>query len=104
MTLDRDFDASAQGTDSLLPRNILSLSRGTADQLYLAVRLAVCQLCLIPDAPSPLVLDDALLTFDDARMTLALDYLAGSGQQVLLFSCQTRESARGIGNILSLHS
>ncbi len=104
MTLDRDFDASAQSTDSLLPRSSLSLSRGTADQLYLSVRLAVCQLCLEPGSPSPLVLDDALLSFDDERMVLALNYLAGLGQQVLLFSCQKRESTRGIGNILSLQS
>ena len=102
MTLDRDFDASAQSADSLLPRSALSLSRGTVDQLYLSVRLAVCQLCL--DPASPLVLDDALLTFDDGRMALALNYLSGLGQQVLLFSCQMRESTRGVGNILSLQS
>ena len=104
LTLDREFEASAQSVDSLLPRSSLSLSRGTADQLYLAVRLAVCQLCLPEADPSPLVLDDALLTFDDARMALALDYLARAGRQVLLFSCQQRESARSIGNILSLQS
>lgn len=104
MTLTRDFDASAQSADSLLPRSTLSLSRGTVDQLYLAVRLAVCQLCLNPEAPSPLVLDDALLTFDDERMALALDYLAAAEQQVLLFSCQKRESTKGIGTILSLQS
>lgn len=102
MTLDRDFDASAQSADSLLPRSALSLSRGTVDQLYLSVRLAVCQLCL--DPASPLVLDDALLTFDDGRMALALNYLSGLEQQVLLFSCQMRESTRGVGNILSLQS
>jgi len=104
MTLTRDFDASAHSSDSLLPRSTLSLSRGTVDQLYLAVRLAVCQLCLSPDSPSPLVLDDALLTFDDERMVLALDYLAGLSQQVLLFSCQSRESTQGIGTILCLQS
>jgi len=104
LTLDRDFDASARITDSLLPRSALSLSRGTVDQLYLAVRLAVCQLCLNEQEPSPLVLDDALLTFDDGRMALALEYLSGLDQQVLLFSCQRRESTLGTGNILCLHS
>ncbi len=104
LTLDREFDASAQSGDSLLPRSSLALSRGTADQIYLAVRLAVCQLCLPEDTPSPLVLDDALLTFDDVRMGLALHYLSGLGRQVLLFSCQQRESTRGLGNILFLQS
>ena len=70
---------------------MLALSRGTADQLYLAVRLAVCRLCL-PGKP-PIVLDDALAAFDDRRMALALDLLrelAGE-QQLLLFTCQRRE-------------
>lgn len=104
LTLDREFEAAARSTDSLLPRSTLALSRGTADQIYLAVRLAVCQLCLSEEEPSPLVLDDALLTFDDARMELAVDYLSGFGRQVLLFSCQQREGRLGIGNILPLQS
>jgi len=104
MTLDREFEVSAQSADSLLPRSSLSLSRGTADQLYLAVRLAVCQLCLPEADPSPLILDDALLTFDDARMALALDYLSRLGRQVLLFSCQQRENKLGLGTVLTLQS
>ena len=52
----------------------------------LAVRLAVCQLCLPGEDPAPLVLDDALVTFDDRRMALALDALAelGRERQILL--------------------
>ena len=104
VTLDRAFDAAARSTDSLLPRSALALSRGTADQLYLAVRLAVCQLCLPEPAPSPLILDDALLTFDDERMALVLNYLSRTGQQVILFSCQQRENRLGLGTTLSLQS
>ena len=104
LILDRDFDASARSSDSLLPRSTLALSRGTADQVYLSVRLAVCGLCLSDEDPSPLVLDDALLTFDDTRMALAVDYLSKCGQQVLLFSCQQREIRLGLGNILTLQS
>jgi len=104
LTLDREFEAAARSTDSVLPRSTLALSRGTADQIYLAVRLAVCQLCLSEEEPSPLVLDDALLTFDDGRMTLAVDYLSALDQQVLLFSCQQREANLGTGNILTLQS
>lgn len=61
--------------------------------MYLAVRLAVCQLCLPGEDPAPLVLDDALVTFDDRRMALALDALAelGRERQILLFTCQERE-------------
>ena len=88
----------------MLPRSTLTLSRGTADQVYLAVRLAVCQLCLGQDDPSPLVLDDALLTFDEERLELALDCLAGFGRQVVLFSCQQREAQLGKGHIQTLQS
>ena len=91
VSLSRDFEAAASGADGLLPRSTLALSRGTADQVYLAVRLAVCRLCLPEDDPAPLVLDDALTAFDDARMALALDFLAGLERQVLLFTCQKRE-------------
>lgn len=104
ISLNRDFEASAQSADSVLPRSSLTLSRGTADQLYLAVRLAVCRLCLPEEDPSPLVLDDALLTFDDRRMELAVRHLAQSQRQVLLFSCQQRESRLGLGAMQALHS
>ena len=65
-------------------------SEGTGDQMYLALRLAVWE-ALSPS--SPLVLDDALVRFDQARMEKALDLLKDLCQkrQILLFSCQERE-------------
>lgn len=75
-----------------LPQSALALSTGTAEQLYLAVRLAVCRLT-VPGAP--ILLDDALASFDDGRMALALELLRGlgEGRQILLFSCHSREAA-----------
>ena len=58
----------------MLPRRALFLSKGTVDQIYLAVRLAVYDLCL-KERRAPLVLDDALAAFDDRRMVLALELL-----------------------------
>jgi len=91
LTLARDFSAQAAGGDSTLPRPSLALSTGTGEQLYLAVRLAVCALT-VPDAP--LVLDDALTAFDDARCALALELLKKESEdrQILLFSCHSREA------------
>ena len=91
LSLARDFSARAEESGALLPRSALALSAGTADQLYLAVRLAICRLTL-PDAP--ILLDDALAAFDDGRMALALDYLSqlSGSRQVLLFSCHSREA------------
>ena len=66
------------------------LSGGTIDQLYLALRLAISEL-LLPEAP--IVLDDALVAFDDERAKVALQVLAEEAQsrQILLFTCQSRE-------------
>ena len=92
VTLSRDFTAQARAGEGAQPRPWLALSAGTAEQLYLSVRLAVCKLTM-PDAP--LVLDDALADFDDARCALALDCLKGMAEerQILLFSCHGREEA-----------
>ena len=68
---------------------------GTLDQLYLAVRLAICESALPADDPPPIVLDDALVRFDDERCRAALELLLeeSKSRQILLFTCQHRESA-----------
>ena len=91
--LDRDMSPSAQETGTFLPRDALMLSQGTVDQLYLAVRLAICDLVLPAEKCIPIFLDDALVTFDDDRMAAALDYMVelSKTRQVILFTCQKRE-------------
>ena len=95
LTEQQQFEALAEERDGLQPRRALTLSQGTADQLYLAVRLAVCELVLPAEEPCPLVLDDALANFDDGRCALALEALArlGEERQILLFTCHSREAA-----------
>lgn len=91
--LSRDF---ALETDSEgAQRSVQLLSQGAADQLYLAVRLAICDLVLPEEKHVPLILDDALLSFDDERLHAALDYLLEESEhrQILLFTCQKREGA-----------
>lgn len=82
---------SATGEEDTL-HDPLWRSDGTADQLYLALRLAVAQ-ALAPDAP--LVLDDALVRFDDARLCATLRVLRtlAENDQIILFTCQAREKA-----------
>ena len=92
LTFDRDLSAAARPADSPLTREEGYLSRGTRDQLYLSLRLALCELTA-GEEPCPIILDDALLTFDDERLEYAMEYLRElSGQrQILLFTCQSRE-------------
>ena len=89
--LERDMTVRVRQAGETVTRPPAALSDGAADQLYLAVRLAVCEAVLPPDAP--LVLDDALLAFDDRRMAAAMELLQELAQrrQILLFTCQRRE-------------
>lgn len=67
---------------------LAGMSDGTADQLFLALRLASLEHYLEGKEPWPLVLDDVLVGFDDARAGAALEVLAelSSRTQVLLFT------------------
>ena len=91
LSRDLSLETDSEGAQ----RSVQLLSQGAADQLYLAVRLAICDLVLPEDKSVPLILDDALLTFDDDRLHAALDYLLEESEkrQILLFTCQKREGA-----------
>ena len=88
--ISRQMELEAGRPDAAMRRSLF-LSGGTADELYLSVRLAVCRLLLSEDAP--LLLDDALAMFDDERLRLALRLLQreAESRQILLFTCQSRE-------------
>ena len=89
-SLSEDLSVNAGAADETVLRTAQWRSDGTADQLYLALRLAVAGE-LTPAAP--LILDDALVRFDDKRLKIALDILRqeAENKQVILFTCQTRE-------------
>ena len=91
--LSQDMALSAEQSGDPMSRSIRLLSQGAADQLYLAVRLAICGMVLPEEKHVPLLLDDALVSFDDQRLRAALDVLLAESEQrqILLFTCQTRE-------------
>ncbi len=91
LTLSEDLSLNTCTAEEDTLRPAQWRSDGTVDQLYLALRLAVAEE-LTPDAP--LILDDALVRFDDKRLETALDILKETAQnkQVILFTCQGRES------------
>ena len=94
VVLDRSFHLSAEPAGDGVYRDAELLSAGALDQLYLAVRLAICDLVLPPEKQVPIVLDDALANFDDDRCAAALRYLkeAARERQILLFTCHSREA------------
>lgn len=65
------------------------VSRGTMEQIYFALRMAVAELLYREDYP--VVLDDTFVFYDDERLARTIQWLAGCGRQVLIFSCQNRE-------------
>ncbi len=91
---DKGFDASAKEADRPETRNVLNLSDGTGDEIYLSLRLAMCELILGGEDPCPIVLDDALANFDDERCRRALELLRelAKKRQIILFSCHSREA------------
>ena len=90
LTLTEDFSVNASAENEDTMRSAQWRSDGTMDQLYLALRLSVAEE-LTPEAP--LVLDDALVRFDDVRLAKALEILreTAENKQVILFTCQGRE-------------
>jgi uncharacterized protein YhaN len=64
------------------------MSDGTADQLYLALRLAGLEQYIENSAPLPFVVDDILLRFDDRRAAATLNVLAELSKktQVIFFT------------------
>lgn len=65
-------------------------SRGTYEQMYLALRLSLGS--LIGDGSEPLFLDDVLTSYDDTRAKCAVQLLStlGKDRQVFLFTCHER--------------
>jgi uncharacterized protein YhaN len=69
------------------------LSRGTREQLFLALRLALVGFYARQGKAMPLVLDDVLVNFDDGRSVRAAEVLrdfGAAGHQLLVFTCHER--------------
>ena len=88
--LNRDFSAMTKTTDDAIARRSEYLSAGTIDLLYLAVRLAVCELALPEGETCPLIIDDALVNMDETRYEQAVKLLGeiAKQRQVILFTCR----------------
>lgn len=88
VNISSDFDISAEKSDVFGTHEAEYLSRGTKDQIYLSLRLAVSKL-ITDREPLPIILDDALSQYDDGRFSAALKFLSeySLDTQILLFTC-----------------
>ena len=79
--------------------NPVRLSRGTREQVFLALRLALVRDLGRHDVTLPIVMDDALVNFDDARAGSAarvlVEFMAeqGSDRQLLVLTCHAHVAA-----------
>ncbi len=98
LTLDAGLTARVRANGDAGAHEAGYLSAGTVDLMYLAVRLAVCELALPDGEPCPLIIDDALVNLDEGRYQQAIALLKkiARERQVVLFTCRKNESASAV--------
>jgi uncharacterized protein YhaN len=72
--------------------DVVGMSDGTLDQLYLSLRLATLEKYIETNEPMPFIVDDILIRFDDDRSKATLEVLADLSQktQILFFTHHER--------------
>lgn len=67
------------------------LSLGTIDQLYLSLRLSMCE--EVSDENMPIILDEAFAFYDDERLENILKFLIENyyNKQIIILTCTNRE-------------
>lgn len=87
-------ELSARPGPGARDREAAALSRGTRDQLYLALRLALADEVTAGGEILPLILDDPLVNFDDNRLASSLAMIgAVAGQrQVIMLTCHRKQA------------
>ncbi len=71
------------------PLMIEQVSRGTVEQVYFALRMAIAD--IIHQETLPIILDDTFVYYDDMRLEYVLNWLATCNRQVIILTCQKRE-------------
>ena len=106
LSFDRELNAYARIEGDTLGHEAAFMSEGTKNLMYLALRLAICELAFPEGKSCPIILDDALSSLDEKRLGAAVDllYELSKERQIILFTCHRREAeylkARSDANIL----
>lgn len=94
--IDPDFRIHVREKDTAELRPAESLSRGTQDQIYFAIRFGVLELLGNSQEPCPCLLDEPFVAYDQERVRAAFRILEqeASRRQLILFTC--REDIRAL--------
>lgn len=87
--LDANLQIRIHTPDKLL--GIWQVSKGTMEQVYFALRMAAGEI-FAGGEEVPVILDEAFAMYDDGRLEQTLRWLVKNKKQVILFTCQDRES------------
>lgn len=88
LTIDDKLNISVNTKYSLLTTS--KLSKGTIEQIYMSLRLAAADI-IFEKEKMPILLDDAFVMYDNKRMGNTMKFMSENMEQVLIFSCHTRE-------------
>ena len=66
-----------------------NLSIGTVEQIYLSLRLSIME--ELSTEKMPIMLDETFAYYDSERLQAALEFLANTDHQVIIFTCTNRE-------------
>lgn len=88
IVIDDNLNVSVNGRNALI--SSFKLSKGTVEQIYMALRLAAADIIFENDT-KPILLDDTFAMYDNKRMGNTMKFMAENLDQVIVFSCHTRE-------------
>lgn len=86
--MDPDFHMTVNTAERTVP--LESLSRGTMEQIYFALRMAAGEL-LCKGENFPVILDDVFGMYDEDRLAAVLRWLYSQNRQVIISTCHRRE-------------
>lgn len=88
LAIDERLNISINSKKALISAS--KLSKGTIERIYMSLRLAAADIIFEKDK-KPILLDDAFVMYDNKRMGNTLKFMSENMEQVVLFSCHTRE-------------
>ncbi|MFQ7288448.1 MAG: ATP-binding protein [Lacrimispora saccharolytica] len=88
VSMDDDLKIGIHSENYYVP--LEKTSRGTMEQVYFALRMAVMDI-LCSEEEMPVLLDETFAMYDEYRLERALTWLANKKRQVVIFTCQKRE-------------